>query len=66
MRKLALLMIAAAALYACEDEGPLERAGEETDEAIEDAQQEGEALGNRIDDAIDQAREDVEEATDGN
>ena len=63
MRHLALLMIAAAALAACEEEGPLERAGEEADEAIEDARQEGETLGNRIDDTIDQAREDINEAT---
>ena len=66
MRKLALLMIAAAGLWACEEQGPLEREGEEADETIEDAQQEGETLGNRLDDAIDQAREDVEEATENN
>jgi hypothetical protein len=53
-----------ALLGACEKQGPLERAGEEADEAIENLRNNGETLGNRIDDAIDNARERAEEAAD--
>ena len=49
-------------LLACEKQGPLERAGEEIDEAAEDIKAGGETTANKIDDAIDEAREDVEDA----
>ena len=49
-------------LLACEKQGPLERAGEEIDEAAEDIKAGGETPANKIDDAIDEAREDVEDA----
>jgi vacuolar-type H+-ATPase subunit H len=48
-------------LVACEKQGPLERAGEEIDEAVEDIKAGGETTGNKIDDAIDEARKDIEE-----
>jgi predicted small lipoprotein YifL len=51
-------------LLACEKQGPLERAGEEIDEAVEDIKAGGETTGNKIEDAIDEdeARKDVEDA----
>jgi hypothetical protein len=60
--KLLMLIPIAFLLLACEKQGPLERAGEEIDEAVEDVKAGGETTGNKIDDAIDEAREDVEEA----
>jgi hypothetical protein len=51
-------------LVACEKQGPLERVGEEIDEAVEDVRAGGETTGNKIDDAIDEvadAAEDVRE-----
>jgi hypothetical protein len=54
-------------LVGCEKPGPLERAGEEIDEAVEDVRAGGETTGNKIDDAIDEVvdaaadvREDLE------
>lgn len=49
-------------LLACEKQGPLERAGEEIDEAVEDIKAGGETTGNKIDDAIDKTRKDIEDA----
>jgi len=51
-------------LAGCEKEGPLERAAEEIDEAVEDVRAGGETTGNKIDDAIDEvvdAADDVRE-----
>ncbi len=47
-------------LQACEKKGPLEQAGEEIDEAVEDIGAGGETTGNKIDDAIDEAAKDVD------
>ena len=41
-------------LVGCEKPGPLERFGEEVDEAVEDARAGGETTGNKIDDAVDE------------
>ena len=41
-------------LVGCEKQGPLQRAGEEIDEAVEDVRAGGETTGNKIDDAIDE------------
>jgi len=41
-------------LVACEKQGPLQRAGEEIDEAVQDVRNGGETTGNKIDDAIDE------------
>lgn len=44
-------------LGACEREGPLERAGEEVDEAVDTIKNGEESTQNRIDDAFDELRE---------
>jgi hypothetical protein len=49
-------------LLACEKQGPLEKAGEEIDEAVEDFKAGGETTGNKIDDAIDEVTKDIEDA----
>jgi hypothetical protein len=49
-------------LWACEEQGPAERVGEEVDEAVEDIRNGGETVGNRIDDAADDVRDGVEDA----
>jgi hypothetical protein len=63
MKRFAIWLIALP-LLACENDGPIERAAEELDEAVEDVRAGGETTGNRIDDAIDEAKEDIEDATD--
>jgi predicted small lipoprotein YifL len=55
-------MMLVPALYACEREGPLERAGEEVDEAIKDVRNGGETTGNKVDDAVDDIRDGVKDA----
>jgi hypothetical protein len=50
-------------LIACEKQGPLERAAEEVDEAVEDIRAGGETTGNKIDDALDEMRDDLEDLT---
>ncbi|HMB73363.1 MAG TPA: hypothetical protein VKQ06_07310 [Gammaproteobacteria bacterium] len=64
MKKLTLPLLLAglSGLAACEDQGPLEQAGEEIDEAVEDIQTEGEDPVNQIDDAIDEVRDAAEDA----
>lgn len=61
MKKLMLILMAFT-LLACEKQGPLERAGEEMDEAVEDINAGGETTANKMDDAIDEAQKDVEDA----
>jgi hypothetical protein len=63
MKLLAVLLMTLPLYVACEREGPLERVGEEVDEAFEDARNGGETLGNKVDDAIDDVREGVDDAT---
>jgi hypothetical protein len=57
-----MLLPLALFLLACEKQGPVERAGEEIDEAVQDIKAGGETTGNKIDDAIDEARKDIEDA----
>jgi hypothetical protein len=57
---LALLLV----LVGCEGQGPLERAGEEVDEAVEDVRNGGETLGNQVDDAVDEVRDGINDAAD--
>jgi hypothetical protein len=64
MKLLAVLLMTLPLYVACEREGPLERAAEEVDEAIEDVKNGGETLGNKVDDAVDDVREGVNDATD--
>ncbi len=59
-----LLIPMAFFLLACEKQGPLERAGEEIDEAVQDFKAGGETTGNKIDDAIDDVRKDINDAVD--
>jgi hypothetical protein len=58
------LLAAALLVVACEKQGPLERAGEEIDEAFENIAAGGETTGNKIDDAIDDARKAAEDVAD--
>ena len=58
----ALAATAAIGLAACEKEGPIERAGEEVDEAVDTIKNGGEeSTANKVDDAIDEARDAVDE-----
>jgi hypothetical protein len=55
-------MIMLLPLWACEKPGPLERAGEEVDEAAEDIRNGGETRENKVDDAVDDLRDGVNDA----
>lgn len=58
----ALAATAAIGLAACEKEGPIERAGEEVDEAVDTIKNGGEeSTANKVDDTLDEARETVED-----
>ena len=49
----------------CEKQGPLERAGEEVDEAVDTIKNGGqESTSNKVDDAVDEAREGASDAAD--
>jgi len=63
MKLLAALLVTLPLFAACEREGPLERVGEEVDEAFEDAKNGGETLANKVDDAVDDVREGIDDAT---
>ena len=54
----AFFFAAAMGLPACEEQGPLEEAGEEVDDALDDA-------ADSIDDAVDDAADKIDDATDG-
>ena len=64
MKLLAVLLMTLPLYAACERQGPLERAGEEIDKAVEDVKNGGETLGNKVDDAIDDVNDSVRDATD--
>ena len=54
----ALAATAAIGLAACEKQGPLERAGEEVDEAVDTIKNGGEeSTANKVDDAVDELKE---------
>jgi hypothetical protein len=55
-------MILLLPLWACEKQGPLERAGEEVDEAAKDLRNGGETTGHKVDDAVDDLRDGVNDA----
>jgi hypothetical protein len=57
----ALAATAALGLMACEKQGPLEKAGEEVDEAVDTVKNGEESTASKVDDAIDEARETVED-----
>jgi predicted small lipoprotein YifL len=64
LKKLVALGVVSLGLLGCEREGPLERFGEEVDEAAENVRNGGETTENRVDDAIDDVRDGVEDARD--
>lgn len=51
-------------LSGCEREGPMERAGEEVDEAVDTFKNGGESTENKADDAMDEMRDGVNDAVD--
>jgi predicted small lipoprotein YifL len=58
----ALAATAAIGVAACEKQGPLERTGEEVDEAVDTIKNGGEeSTANKVDDALDEARDAVED-----
>jgi hypothetical protein len=58
----ALAATAAVGVTACEKQGPVERAGEEVDEAVDTVKNGGhESTANKVDDALDEARDAVED-----
>jgi len=60
----ALAATAALGVAACEKQGPVERAGEEVDEAVDTIKNGGdESTANKVDDALDEARDAAEDAT---
>jgi hypothetical protein len=63
MKKFAILLTALP-LFACDREGPIERIGEEVDEAVEDVRNGGETTANKVDDAVDDVRDGVNDAVD--
>jgi len=59
----AMAATAALGLAACEKQGPLEKAGEEVDEAVDTIKNGGEeSTATKVDDALDEARDKVEDA----
>jgi hypothetical protein len=64
MKLLPLLLMTLPLYVACEQQGPIERAAEEVDEAVEDIKNGGETVGNKVDDAIDDVRDGVSDAAD--
>lgn len=64
-KHLAALAFIALSVAACEKQGPLERAGEEVDEAVDTAKHGGEeSNANKADDAVDDLREGAKDAAD--
>jgi len=54
---LGFAMLLGVGLAACEQQGPLERAGEEVDEAVDTLKSGGkESTANKVDDAVDEVR----------
>ena len=64
MKLLAVLLLTLPLYVACDRQGPIERAGEEVDEAFEDVKNGGETVANKVDDAVDDVREGVNDAVD--
>lgn len=61
---LCLACLAALGIAGCEKQGPLERAGEEVDEAVDTVKNGRESTATKVDDALDEARAGVEDAAD--
>jgi hypothetical protein len=59
----ALAATAALGMAACEKQGPIEKAGEEVDEAVDTIKNGGEeSTATKVDDALDEARDAAEDA----
>ncbi|MET0988202.1 MAG: hypothetical protein ABW034_22615 [Steroidobacteraceae bacterium] len=64
-KHLAALALIALSVTACEKQGPLERAGEEVDEAVDTMKNGGEeSTATKADDAVDDLREGAKDAAD--
>lgn len=50
-------LLAGAALAACEQQGPIERVGEEVDEAVDTLKNGEESVATKLDDAVDELRD---------
>jgi predicted small lipoprotein YifL len=50
-------VLAVAALAACEQQGPVERLGEEVDEAVDTVRDGEESVATKVDDAVDELRD---------
>lgn len=61
--RLLTAMLVVLPLWACEKQGPFERAGERVDKTVENARNGGPTLKNRVDDAADDVRDGVEDAS---
>ena len=60
----ALAATAALGVAACEKQGPLEKAGEEVDEAVDTVKNGGEeSTATKVDDALDETRDAAEDAS---
>ena len=59
----ALAATAALGMAACEKQGPLERAGEEVDEAVDTVKNGEETTATKVDDALDEAHDAAEDAS---
>jgi predicted aconitase len=57
----AMAATAAIGMAACEKQGPVERAGEEVDEAVDTIKNGEESTANKVDDALDEARDAAED-----
>lgn len=64
MKLLTALLLTLPLYVACERQDPLERVGEEVDEAVGDLKNGGETVVNKVDDAIDDVRDGVDDAVD--
>ena len=62
IKHLAAMSLLALSLTACEKEGPVERAGEEVDEAIDTMKHGEESTATKADDAMDDMREGAHDA----
>jgi len=61
---LCLACLATIGMAGCEQQGPLERAGEEVDEAVDTVKNGRESPATKVDDALDEARAEAADAAD--
>ena len=55
--RVVLASLLVAGLAACEEKGPLEKAGEEVDEAVDTVKDGKESTATKVDDAVDKLRD---------